>query len=104
MAISISVVVCKRNRVDSLRRRCVQALAYIHTDYEWKLVIVDNVSDEGTNPFLASLPSQYGKAHVITAFEPKRGLARYEKQRLLSNTREHCCVYRRRLLRVRRLY
>ena len=73
-AISISVVVCTRNRVDNLRR-CVQALATIHTDYEWELVIVDNDSDDGTNAFLASLPSQFGKAHVITTFEPKRGLA-----------------------------
>lgn len=74
MPIPISVVVCSRNRVDSLRR-CVQALASIHTDYEWELVIVDNGSDDGTNVFLASLPSQYGKAHVITTFEQKRGLA-----------------------------
>lgn len=74
MPIPISVVVCTRNRVDSLRR-CVQALASIHTDYEWELVIVDNGSDDGTNVFLASLPSRYGKAHVITTVEPKRGLA-----------------------------
>ena len=74
MSIPISVVVCTRNRVEGLRR-CVQALASIHTDYEWELVIVDNGSDDGTNVFLASLPSQYGTAHVITTFEPKRGLA-----------------------------
>jgi glycosyltransferase involved in cell wall biosynthesis len=74
MSIPISVVVCTRNRVDSLRR-CVQALASLHTDCEWELVIVDNGSDDGTNAFLASLPSWFGKAHVITTFEPKRGLA-----------------------------
>jgi len=74
MAISISVVVCTRNRVDKLRR-CVQALAAIHTDYDWELLIVDNGSDDGTSVFLASLPSQYGKARVITMFEPKRGAA-----------------------------
>jgi GT2 family glycosyltransferase len=74
MPIPLSVVVCTRNRVDSLRR-CFQALASIHTDQEWELVIVDNGSDDGTNAFLASLPSQFGKAHVVTTFEPKRGSA-----------------------------
>jgi glycosyltransferase involved in cell wall biosynthesis len=74
MSTPISVVVCTRNRVNNLRR-CVQAFASILTDYEWELVIVDNGSDDGTNTFLASLPSRFGKAHVITTFEPKRGLA-----------------------------
>jgi GT2 family glycosyltransferase len=73
MSIPISVVVCTRNRVESLRR-CVQALASINTDYEWELVIVDNGSNDGTNAFLASMPRQFSKAHVITTFEP-RGLA-----------------------------
>jgi glycosyltransferase involved in cell wall biosynthesis len=74
MSIPISVVVCTRNRVDSLRR-CIQTLAASHTDREWELVIVDNGSDDGTNAFLASLPSDFGKAQVIIAFEPKPGLA-----------------------------
>jgi glycosyltransferase involved in cell wall biosynthesis len=70
----LSVVVCTRNRVDRLRR-CIETFAIIHTDQEWELVIVDNGSDDGTSAFLASLPSHFGKARVITAFEPKRGLA-----------------------------
>ena len=74
MSIAVSVVVCTRNRVDSLRR-CIQAFAAINTDYKWELVIVDNGSDDGTSAFLASLPIQLGKANVITAFEPKRGPA-----------------------------
>ena len=74
MSIAVSVVVCTRNRVDSLRR-CIQAFAAINTDYKWELVIVDNGSDDGTSAFLASLPIQLAKANVITAFEPKRGLA-----------------------------
>ena len=72
MSIPVSVVVCTRNRVDRLRR-CVQAFASINTDYKWELIIVDNGSDDGTSAFLASLPRQLAKAHVITTFEPKRG-------------------------------
>lgn len=74
MSIPISVVVCTHNRVDSLRR-CVKALASVKTDHEWELVIVDNASDDGTSVFLASLPTQFSAATVVTAFEPKRGLA-----------------------------
>ncbi|MCL2452653.1 MAG: glycosyltransferase family 2 protein [Alphaproteobacteria bacterium] len=73
MSIPLSLVVCTRNRVDSLRR-CVQALVLINTDYKWELIIVDNGSDDGTSAYLASLPRQLGKAHLITTFEPKRGL------------------------------
>ena len=74
MPIVVSVVVCTRNRVDSLRR-CVQALASINTGCEWELVIVDNGSDDGTSAFLTSLPQLFSKTPVITTFEPKRGLA-----------------------------
>jgi len=74
MSIPISVVVCTRNRVDSLRR-CVQAFSTTDTDHKWELIIVDNGSDDGTGAFLASLPRKLANADVITAFEPKRGLA-----------------------------
>ena len=50
-------------------------LLAINTDYKWELVIVDNGSNDGTSAFLASLPIQLAKANVISAFEPKRGLA-----------------------------
>ena len=74
MSIPISIVICTHNRVDSLRR-CVRALASVKTDYEWELVIVDNASTDGTGVFLASLPTRFSAATVVTAFEPKRGLA-----------------------------
>jgi len=74
MSIPISVVVCTRNRVDSLRR-CVQAFAAVSTNHEWELVVVDNGSDDDTNAFLASLPRRFGKARVTTTLEPRRGLA-----------------------------
>jgi glycosyltransferase involved in cell wall biosynthesis len=71
MPIPISVVVCTRNRSDSLRR-CVEALSSIKTEHEWELVIVDNGSDDGTGSFLASLPTRYRNVQVT--LEPKRGL------------------------------
>lgn len=74
MSIPISVVVCTRNRVDSLRR-CVEALASIQTDYDWEVIIVDNGSSDGTSAFLSSLPRQIAKARLTTILEPKRGLA-----------------------------
>jgi len=67
MSIPLSVVICTRNRVDSLRR-CVQALVLINTDYKWELIIVNNGSDDGTSAYLASLPRQLGNAHLITTF------------------------------------
>ena len=74
MSVPISVVVCTRNRVDRLRR-CIKALAGVRTDQDWELVIVDNGSADGTSVFLASLPGRLGKARVVTAFEPRCGLA-----------------------------
>lgn len=74
MSVPLSIVICTRNRVDSLRQ-CVQALACIKTDYEWELVIVDNGSNDSTRAFLASLSRRINNANVITTFEPKRGLA-----------------------------
>jgi GT2 family glycosyltransferase len=74
MSIPISIIVCTRNRVDSLRR-CVQTLASIKSSYEWELVIVDNGSNDGTRAFLASLPRQLNYANVLTTCEPRRGLS-----------------------------
>ena len=72
--IPISIVVCTRNRLESLQR-CVRALCSIKTDHEWELVIVDNGSEDSTSSFLASLPERFGNVPVVAAFESKRGLA-----------------------------
>jgi len=73
VSVQISIVVCTRNRADSLQQ-CVHALACVETAHEWELVIVDNGSSDGTGAFLSSLPRRINKASVIIAFEPKRGL------------------------------
>jgi GT2 family glycosyltransferase len=73
MCAAISVVVCTRNRVDSLRK-CIRALTSTKTNYEWELIIVDNDSADGTNDFLSSLARQFSKTRVITTVEPRRGI------------------------------
>jgi glycosyltransferase involved in cell wall biosynthesis len=72
--VPISVVVCTRNRLDSLQR-CVRALCSTKTDHEWELVIVDNGSEDRTSSFLASLPERFGNVSVVATFETKSGLA-----------------------------
>jgi glycosyltransferase involved in cell wall biosynthesis len=70
----ISVVVCTRNRLESLRR-CIQAFKAIKTEHEWELIIVDNGSSDGTDAFLSSLPVRINNGQIRATFEPKRGLA-----------------------------
>jgi GT2 family glycosyltransferase len=97
-AISISVIVCTRNRLESLRR-CVEALISINTAYEWELVVVDNGSNDGTSEFLTSLPKRIGGARLKTVYEPKRGLAaarnagvRQSNGKIIAFTDDDCYV------------
>jgi GT2 family glycosyltransferase len=72
---ALSIVVCTRNRLGSLKR-CVEAFCSVSTAHDWELVIVDNNSEDGTGEYLASIdPTQLGKARLVRAFEGKRGLA-----------------------------
>jgi glycosyltransferase involved in cell wall biosynthesis len=71
--VALSVVVCTRNRVNSLRR-CLHALSLVGTARNWEIVIVDNGSSDGTQKFLESLPSKVGNARTTTIFHPKPGL------------------------------
>ena len=72
----LSVVVCTRNRIASLRR-CVDALFSATTTRSWELVIVDNGSTDGTNEFLKSVTATRPyRPHVITVFEQTPGLAK----------------------------
>ena len=72
MSIPISVVVCTRNRIESLTR-CVQAFASVKTKHKWELIIVDNGSSDGTNEFLSALPTSLNNATVVTTFELRMG-------------------------------
>src|SRR5580658_7252577 len=74
MGAPISVVICTRNRVESLKR-CIDALFAVEAAYEWEIVIVDNASTDGTSVFLSQLPKRHGNANVVTTFQAKRGLA-----------------------------
>jgi glycosyltransferase involved in cell wall biosynthesis len=71
---SISVVICTRNRVQSLKR-CIEALVRVDTSHSWEVVIVDNGSSDGTSEYLESLKaSSLDSPPIVTTFEPKTGL------------------------------
>jgi glycosyltransferase involved in cell wall biosynthesis len=72
--ISISVVVCTRNRVEKLRR-CIDAFAKVKTGRQWELIVVDNGSTDGTYEYLKSLPAHIACAPLKLACEPRAGLA-----------------------------
>ena len=96
--ISISAIVCTRNRLESLRR-CIQTLALVKTAHDWELIIVDNGSNDGTSEMLASLPEHVGSARLKTVYEPKRGLAvarnagvRQSSGKIIAFTDDDCYV------------
>ncbi len=98
MSIPISVIVCTRNRLESLRRY-IQSLAQVKSTYEWELMIVDNGSNDGTSEMLASLPEYIGKARLKTVYEPKRGYAvaknagvRQSSGKIIAFTDDDCYV------------
>jgi glycosyltransferase involved in cell wall biosynthesis len=98
MSLPISIVVCTRNRVDSLRR-CVDALFSVRTSQKWELVIVDNGSDDATADFLRSLVSPSEYPVLKTAFQPKRGLTaarntgwRSARGKIIAFTDDDCYV------------
>jgi GT2 family glycosyltransferase len=71
---SLSVVVCTRNRVESLRR-AFDALAAVTTTHAWELIVVDNGSTDDTASFLESINGRsFGCLRVLTTYETKRGL------------------------------
>ena len=69
----VSIVICTRNRIKSLQRSLEKLLA-VETTYNWELVVVNNGSDDGTQPYLDSLPKTFNKARVVTMFERRVGL------------------------------
>jgi glycosyltransferase involved in cell wall biosynthesis len=72
--VSVSVVVCTRNRAASLKR-CIAAFEKVSASNNFELVVVDNGSSDGTGTFLSSLPKALGKATVTVVHEARRGQA-----------------------------
>jgi glycosyltransferase involved in cell wall biosynthesis len=96
--VPISIIVCTRNRLDSLRR-CVKALFEVSATCDWELVIVNNGSDDGTKNYLESLPKKFNKVHVVTLLEEEPGLAaarncgwRTARGELIAFTDDDCYV------------
>ncbi len=96
---ALSVIVCTRDRLDSLKQ-CVAALAAVRTEQAWELVVVDNASSDGTAEYLGVLAKQaLPIPKLTTTLEPKRGLAaarntgwRSASANLLAFTDDDCYV------------
>jgi len=71
---TLSVVICTRNRLSSLRR-CFEALASVRTHRAWELVIVNNGSTDGTKEYLDGMhASPIDRTPLRTVFEARPGL------------------------------
>jgi glycosyltransferase involved in cell wall biosynthesis len=70
----VSLVICTRNRLSSLRRSLEAALA-TETDRHWELVVVDNGSADGTRKYLTDLQASL-TGQILVLDEPHRGLSR----------------------------
>jgi glycosyltransferase involved in cell wall biosynthesis len=71
----VSLVICTRNRVESLRRCVEAALATVgHSTFE--LVIVDNASTDGTAEYLSNLTLTRTRVPIKVVFEPTPGQGR----------------------------
>jgi glycosyltransferase involved in cell wall biosynthesis len=71
--LSISIVVCTRNRAEQLRRMLTTALALNVPDgLQWELVVVDNGSKDGT---AAVVEAHAARLPLRSVFEPLAGLS-----------------------------
>jgi glycosyltransferase involved in cell wall biosynthesis len=71
----VSVVVCTRNRLASVKR-CLQAFDVVQTDASWELIVIDNGSTDGTSDFLDSLPTCMGGGDLLLGREARTGVSR----------------------------
>ncbi|MGD0808484.1 MAG: glycosyltransferase family A protein [Acidimicrobiales bacterium] len=71
---AVSLVICTRDRLASLKRSVEAALA-IETTREWELVVVDNGSSDGTSDYLRDLQASTGK-QLLTVYQPHPGLGK----------------------------
>ena len=97
MPVTLSVIVCTRNRLDRLKG-CVEALLAVNTTHAWELVIVDNGSTDGTSDYLATLGMhQHTSVRVVTELVPGLGRAqnagwRASRGEIVANTDDDCYV------------
>jgi glycosyltransferase involved in cell wall biosynthesis len=68
------MVICTRNRASQLSA-CLAAVARLHTERPWELVVVDNGSTDGTAAVIAAFAAA-ASFPVRTVFEPIAGLGR----------------------------
>lgn len=72
--IKISVVICTRNRAESLKKTLDSLRAMDVPDFSWELIVVDNNSTDNTREIVDEYKIKSG-LNVVYVFEKKRGLA-----------------------------
>src|SRR5215471_7389353 len=72
-ALSVSLVICTRNRARQLEA-CLASVSKIRCDREWEAVIVDNGSSDHTR----TVVGEFARSHVGARYvwEPEPGLSR----------------------------
>ncbi len=70
---TISLIICTRNRAGPLRR-CLDAVASIRHDGDWELVIVDNGSTDATAATIAAFAAAQA-FRVVPVQQPLKGLS-----------------------------
>lgn len=71
--ISVSVVICTRNRAQYLLE-CLQSFEKIHTDINWELVLIDNGSTDNTQTVISQFAANTSIA-LVMGQEPNKGLS-----------------------------
>jgi glycosyltransferase involved in cell wall biosynthesis len=74
MAVPVSVIICTRDRAESVRNT-LEAIAKcrIPSGVQAELIVVDNASTDETPRFLGGLDRRLGAIEVTTLTEPRRG-------------------------------
>ena len=70
---TISLIICTRNRAEPLSRCLAAVAAIVHDDY-WELVVVDNGSTDGTLAVIRSF-AKIQDLHVVAVSQPVPGLS-----------------------------
>src|SRR5215469_9780922 len=70
----ISLIICTRNRIESLRN-CLRYVRGLQSPGDWELVVVDNGSSDGT-PALLKEYAATAPFPVLLVHEPTPGLGR----------------------------
>jgi glycosyltransferase involved in cell wall biosynthesis len=84
-SVLISLVICTCNRCSALRA-CLERIERLESPSEWKLVVVDNGSTDGTADLLRSFAERSALRVVLLVSEPKPGFGRARNASIVKAT------------------